>query len=64
MAASARELYHPMSRKDIMPTPSQPVNRRVRFPAEIRRIMASRKIRRWAENIRILGSVCMYQVEK
>lgn len=43
VAALARELYHPIRRKDIMPTPSQPIKNRIRFPDEIRIIIIVRK---------------------
>lgn len=49
--------------KDINPTPSQPRNKRKRFPAETRSTMAKRKMRRYLKNTLILGSICIYQIE-
>lgn len=46
-----------------MPTPSQPINRRRRFPAHTRVIIARRKIRRYLKKPSMLGSICIYQVE-
>lgn len=46
-----------------MPTPSQPKKRTIKFPAEVRIIIAKRKIRRCLENESIFGSLAMYQEE-
>lgn len=63
MAAFARAWYQPISRKDMIPTPSQPTKSRQRFPEQTRIIIARRKIKRYLKNISMLGSDCIYQVE-
>lgn len=61
MFASAREYHQPISRNDIIPTPSQPINSWNMLFAVTKIIMAIRKIRRYLKNRFILGSECMYQ---
>lgn len=61
MLASARPYHQPMSRKDIMPTPSQPIKNWNILFAETRIIMATRKMRRNLKKRFICGSACMYQ---
>lgn len=46
MLASARAYHQPMRRKDMMPTPSQPMNSRNMLLAVVRRSIIVRKIRR------------------
>lgn len=58
--ASVRPHHQPISRKDIMPTPSQPIKSWNRLLAVIRIIMAMRKISRYLKNRLIFGSECMY----
>lgn len=48
--ASARPCHHPISRKDIIPTPSQPMNSRNMLLAIVSVSMAIRNIRRWRKN--------------
>lgn len=60
MFASARPYHQPMSRNDIMPTPSQPMKSWNRLFAVTRIIMAIRKIRRYLKNRFIYGSACIY----
>lgn len=58
--ASARAYHHPMRRKDIMPTPSQPMKSWNRLLAETKISMATRKRRRYLKNRFMCGSECMY----
>lgn len=58
--ASARPYHQPISRKDMMPTPSQPIKIWNILLAETRVIMAMRKIRRYLKKRFIWGSACMY----
>lgn len=44
--ASARPCHQPISRKDMIPTPSQPINRRNMLLAMVSVSMAIKKIRR------------------
>lgn len=46
MLASARPCHQPISRNDMIPTPSQPMNRRNMLLAMVRVSMAIRNIRR------------------
>lgn len=50
MFASARPYHHPMSRKDMIPTPSQPINSWNRLLAVTRIIMVIRNMRRYLKN--------------
>lgn len=59
--ASARPYHQPIRRKDMMPTPSQPINNWNMLFAVTRMIMAIRKIKRYLKNRFMLGSACMYQ---
>jgi len=54
--ASARVNHHPISRKDRNPTPSQPISSWNMLLAEIRRIIAIRKMVRNRKNSVMLGS--------
>lgn len=60
MLASARPCHQPMSRKDIMPTPSHPMKSWKRLLAVTRIIMAIRKSSRYLKNRFMLGSECIY----
>ena len=62
MFASARPCHQPISRKDMMPTPSHPINSWKRLLAETRINIATRKTRRYLKNRLISGSACMYHV--
>lgn len=48
--ASARPYHHPMSRKDIMPTPSQPMKSWKRLLAVTRMSIVMRNMRRYLKN--------------
>lgn len=61
--ASDRPYHHPISRKDIMPTPSHPMNSWNRLFADTRIIMVRRKMIRYLKNWEILGSECIYHKE-
>lgn len=61
MLASARPYHQPIKRKDIIPTPSHPINNWNMLLAVTRIIIAIRKIKRYLKNRFILGSECMYQ---
>lgn len=58
--ASARPCHQPISRKDMIPTPSQPMNRRNKLLAIVRVSMAIRNIRRKKKNFVVYGSDAMY----
>lgn len=61
MFASARPYHQPIKRKDIIPTPSQPIKSWNMLLAVTRMTMAIKKIRRYLKNRFMLGSACMYQ---
>lgn len=61
MLASARPYHQPMRRKDIIPTPSQPMKSWNMLFAVTRMTMAIRKIRRYLKNRFMYGSACIYQ---
>lgn len=61
MFASIRPYHQPIRRKDIMPTPSQPINNWKRLLAVTRMIMAIKNTKRYLKKRSICGSVCMYQ---
>lgn len=63
MFASVRPNHHPISRKDIIPTPSQPMNNWIRLLAVIKIIIVKRNIRRYFRNRLRFGSECMYHSE-
>lgn len=48
--ASARPCHHPIRRKDIIPTPSQPMKNWNMLLAVTKIIMATRKISRYLKN--------------
>lgn len=48
--ASARPCHHPISRNDMIPTPSQPINSWNMLLAVTRMIMATRNVRRYLKN--------------
>lgn len=62
MLASARPCHQLIRRKDIMPTPSQPIKRRNMLLARISVSIAARKIVRWKKNFVMCGSEAMYVV--
>lgn len=61
MLASARPYHHPIKRKDIIPTPSQPTNRGSILSAVVSVIIAIKKINRYLKKRFIWGSVLIYQ---
>lgn len=61
MFASARAYHHPIKRKDMIPTPSQPINNWNILLDVTKTTIAIRKIKRYLKNRFILGSECMYQ---
>lgn len=63
MLASARPCHQPMSRNDIIPTPSQPMNNWSRLLAVTRINIVMRNINRYLKNWLILGSECIYHKE-
>lgn len=60
MLASARPYHHPISRNDIIPTPSQPMNSWNILLAVTRVIMATRNRSRYLKNRFMFGSECIY----
>jgi len=60
--ASDRPYHHPMRRKDMIPTPSQPINSWNMLFAVTRISMAMRKISRYLKKRFMYGSECMYQL--
>lgn len=48
--ASARPYHHPIRRKDMIPTPSQPMNSWNMLLADTRMIIATRKVSRYLKN--------------
>ena len=61
--ASARPYHHPISRKDIIPTPSHPINSWKRLLAVTRISMVMRKRSRNLKNRLMEGSNCIYHIE-
>lgn len=59
--AFARACHQPIRRKDIIPTPSHPMNSWKILLAVTKIIIAIRKIRRYLKNRFMNGSVCIYQ---
>ena len=60
MFASARPYHQLMSKKDMIPTPSQPIKIWNILFAETRTTIAIRKMRRNLKNRFIWGSACIY----
>lgn len=60
MLASARPYHHPISKNDMIPTPSQPMNNWNMLLAVTRVIMATRNRSRYLKNRFMFGSECMY----
>lgn len=61
--ASARPYHHPISRKDIIPTPSQPMKSWNRLLAVVKMIIVIKNISRYLINRLRFGSECMYHIE-
>ena len=62
MLASARPCHQLIRRNDIIPTPSQPMNRTNRLLAMIKMSMAIRKRSKYVKNFVMWGSEAMYHV--
>jgi len=60
--ASARPYHQPISKNDIIPTPSQPIKSWNMLLAVTRIIIAMRKISKYLKKRFMFGSSCMYQV--
>lgn len=58
--ASVRPYHHPISKKDIIPTPSHPMKSWNRLLAEVRISMVIRNSIRYLINWLMWGSECMY----
>lgn len=61
--ASVRPNHQPISIKDIMPTPSQPMNSWKRLLADTKIIIVNRNVIRYLKNWWIYGSECIYHRE-
>ena len=61
--ASVRPNHQPMSKKDIIPTPSHPMKSWKRLLAVMRISMVMRKRSRYLKNWLIWGSECIYHME-
>lgn len=61
--ASDRPYHHPISRNDMIPTPSHPMNSWNRLLAEVKITMVIRNRSRYLMNRSRLGSECMYHIE-
>lgn len=61
--ASARPCHHPISRNDIIPTPSQPMKSWNMLLAVTKMIIVIRNKRRYLKNRLMWGSECMYHSE-
>lgn len=59
--ASARPYHQPMSKNDMMPTPSHPMKNWNTLFAVTRIIIMIRKIIKYLKNRSLNGSECMYQ---
>lgn len=63
MFASVRPYHHPISKKDIMPTPSQPMKSWNKLLAVTKISIVIRNSRRYLKNWLMLGSECIYHIE-
>lgn len=61
--ASVRPNHQPINKKDIMPTPSHPINSWKRLLAVTRMSMVIRKMSRYLKNWLMLGSEYIYHIE-
>ena len=61
--ASARPYHHPISKNDIIPTPSQPINSWKRLFAVTRMSIVIRNKSKYLKNWLMLGSECIYHIE-
>ena len=63
VSASARPYHHPISKNDIIPTPSQPINSWKRLFAVTRMSIVIRNKSKYLKNWLMLGSECTYHIE-
>lgn len=63
MLASVRACHQPISKKDMIPTPSQPMKSWKRLLAVTRIIIVVRNVRRYLKNRLVSGSEVMYHME-
>lgn len=63
MLALDRVSHHPISRKDIIPTPSQPIKSWYMLLAVMMIIIVIKKVIKYLMNLLILGSEDIYQME-
>ena len=63
MLASVRPCHQPISRKDMIPTPSHPIKSWKRLLAVTRIIMVMRNRSRYLKKRLIWGSECIYHTE-
>lgn len=61
--ASVRPYHQPISRNDMIPTPSHPMNSWNRLLAVTRIIIVIKNISRYLKNLWIHGSECIYHIE-
>ena len=61
--ASVRPCHHPISRNDMIPTPSHPINSWKRLLAVTRIIIVIKNSSRYLKNRLMKGSECMYHME-
>ena len=61
--ASARPYHHPISRNDVIPTPSHPINSWNKLFAVMTISILMRNKRRYLKNWLMLGSECIYHIE-
>lgn len=61
--ASVRPYHHPIRRKDMIPTPSHPINSWNKLLADVKMIIVIRNVRRYLTNRSRCGSECMYHDE-
>lgn len=63
MLASARAYHQPISKKDMIPTPSQPTKSWKRLLAVTRIIIVIRNVKRYLKNRLMSGSEAIYHIE-
>lgn len=63
MFASVRPYHHPIRRKDIIPTPSQPMKSWNRLFAVTRIIIVIKNKSKYLKNLSMCGSECIYHKE-
>ena len=63
ISASARPYHHPISKNDIIRTPSHPINNWNKLFVVTRMSMVMRNKRRYFKKWLMLGSECIYHIE-